>query len=83
MGDREEAKRIRNQAITKVSQEKRYIIQKEEKRESDEKKYMRVNKKECNKKRYRKQKLKEYKKKYYISQKEKKKSVQKRLSVKT
>ena len=37
MGDREEARRIRNQAITKVSQEKRYIIQKEEKRESDKK----------------------------------------------
>ena len=37
MGDREEAKRIRNQAITKVSQEKRYIIQKEKKRESDKK----------------------------------------------
>ena len=35
MGDREEARRIRNQAITKVSQEKRYIIQKEKKRECD------------------------------------------------
>ena len=56
IGDKEEVKRIRNQASMKESQEKRYIIQKERKSEYDKKRYITQNKcakrKEYRKKRY-------------------------------
>ena len=40
IGDKEEVKRIRNQASMKESQEKRYIIQKERKSEYNKKRYI-------------------------------------------